>query len=273
MNAILHPLFVILAALSAALGTPQNTSNLHPRVPGTVPASMQSFHDIAPTDSVEISGTVQSVTSNLDGTTTIVLNDGTMVIVDTTTETNGNLQPGMLVNIEGTPQPDGSILANEIKPGLGKGDDKGNGVDKGKGDDSRDVITATLTITNDDHIDDDKMITVTGTITGDEEMGDRQVITGTMGAENKHNSQNGEDQNGTLGNGVKFNSPKGIQFNGGNANSNASNGSDKNHQNVVGNNGGTSQNHSDGNQNSQGSQGKSDQGGGKVGGKDGGSHH
>ena len=254
MNAILQPLFALLAVLSVATGTAQNKSNLQPRVPIFAPESIQSSHDITSTGSVEITGTIQSVTSTLgvSGTTTIVLTSGITVTVDGKTETKGNLKPGMPVSIEGTLQPDGSILASEIKPGLGKGDDKGKGEDKGKGDDHRNVITATLTITDVDRIDDDRVIT--GTVTGDKDTGDHKVITGTMGVGDKHTIQTGDDQNIFPGNGLKPKSPSGSQFNSGNANTNQPNG--------TGNNGGSSQNHSDGNQNSPGSQNKGDHSGG-----------
>ena len=130
----------------------------------------------------------------MTGTTTIVLDTGITVTVGITAEVKGNLKPGMPVSVEGTLQPDGSIVAVEIKPGLGEGDDKGDGIDRGKGDDRWDVIAATLTITDDDHFgggkgitgtgtisDDDKMITGTGTITNPDGIDGHKFFTGTLG--------------------------------------------------------------------------------------------
>jgi len=169
-------------------------------------------------------------------------------------KTKGNLKPGMLVSIEGALQPDGSIVATEIKPGLGLGDDKSNDVDKGKGDDKdMDVITATMTITN-DHDFDDRVITATRIITGDEDFGDHKVITGTVDADDKHGFLKGDDPKFFLVSGFMGKSPKGSQFNNVSANTNQTNGNGKN--------GGWSKVDSGSNPNSQGSQNHGDRGGG-----------
>lgn len=199
MSGMLQALFAVLAALSVPSGIPQNNpANFQAPIHSAL-SGINITQVLTPTvdPSVEITGTIQSVTSTqgVTGSITIVLDTGITVTLGITTEVNGNLKPGMTVQIEGTLLPDGSIAATEIKPGLGQGDDKSNGEDKGKGDDkegSTTGITSTVTITNDDSLD-GKVIT--GTVgTGDKDKGGGKGV--QTGDDNKGSSPQGSVSNG-----------------------------------------------------------------------------
>ncbi|MCL4487329.1 MAG: DUF5666 domain-containing protein [Chloroflexi bacterium] len=269
MSSIAQALFAIVAALSAALGTPQDSPKFQSQAPFAAPAAIEVSQDITSTNSVEITGTIQSVTSTVGvtGTTTIVLDTGVTVTLGITTEVKGNLKPGMIVNVEGTLQPDGSVLASEIKPGLGAGDDKGNGIDKGRGDDRGDVITATMTITDDDRIGDGKTITGTRPITDEDGFGGHKPITGTIGGDNKNKPHDGDANKGGPPAGTGPAGPFFGPLNGNGANSGPHSNGDPSHTNGGGGDGNQSQDHpNNGNGGDGGNSNKGNHGAGKHGG-------
>ncbi len=169
MNELVRTLVALLTALSAAAGTPPASAKFQAPVlvaPVGINVSQVVTPTVTPEPSVEITGTVSTVTG-----TTIILSNGMTVTLATNAEVNGAPQPGVVIQIEGKLQPDGTIIAFEIKVGGKSNDDNENNTH---------VITGTVTITDDNHIDDDKIITGTATITNDDRFDDHKIITGTQ---------------------------------------------------------------------------------------------
>jgi Domain of unknown function (DUF5666) len=200
MSAILHILAALLAALTATSGAPPvNASQFRAPIssaPVGINATQLVTSTITPKSSVEITGTISTITG-----TTISLSSGVTVTVGVTTEVKGNLEPGTVVQVEGSLQPDGSIIAFEINAGGIAGNTKEDPLDLDKDDK---VITATLTLTRTNDIGEDKDITATETITHHRDMDEQGItqtltLTNTKGIDDKHKSHNGDDWNKSQG--------------------------------------------------------------------------
>ena len=187
MNELVRTLVALLTALSAAAGTPPANVKFQAPVlaaPAGINVSQVVTPTVTPEPSVEITGTVSTVAG-----TTITLSNGMTITLATNAQVNGTPQPGVVIQIEGRLQPDGTIIAFEIKVGGKSNDDHENNTNVITGtvtitdvnhiDDDK-IITGTATITNDDHIDDHKIITSTATITNDDRLDDHKIITGTQ---------------------------------------------------------------------------------------------
>ena len=207
MSAILHILAALLAALTATSGAPPvNASQFRAPIssaPVGINATQLVTSTITPNSSVEITGTISTITG-----TTISLSSGVTVTVGVMTEVKGNLQPGTVVQVEGLVQPDGSIIAFEIKAGGTTGSTKEDHLDLDKDDQ---VITATLILTRTQDIGEDKEITATETITDHRDMDEKGItqtltLTNTKNMDDKHKSKNGDDRNRSQGSNVNSHS-------------------------------------------------------------------